>query len=657
MSLRPNRFTIAAAVAALAIGALAPLSAAAAPPTSPGGAQRLTGLVFADGAAVRDSQVTLLAAGATPGSATALQTVRTDRGGRFAFTVPAGVDADDVLYATATGGTSGGRALGGDVELAASLGDIRTGRITINELTTVAAGYALAQFAAGGSLGGGEPGLGNAAKMTRNMVDPTTGALTRFFLTAPNGDSTEALATFNSLASIIAGCVARTNDCARFLDAATDAWGVRPATTWQAMTLLPTNPSGDPVAVMAQVPSDPLFQPTRTAPPAGWYIALKFWGDGRQFNGPGNLAFDSKGRVWANTNATWARTILGVCPGDEIFMLDPYSAGQPLTSYSGGGLSGSGFGISLDPQERVWATNFGFTSIGCRDPQPPPANSVSLFSPEGDALSPDPEGYLDGPISYPQGVKSDTDGDVWIANCGNSNLVVYRGGDPAQSEVVGSDMTYTFDVAQNAAGDIFVTSNQLDAVYAFDQDGTLLSPDGYGDATTLSKPLGIASDSLGNVWVANSGVVDIPCRPGGIFLAPTDESTFDASMSQVSADGTVTQFEGGGMTVPWGIAVDGDDNVWVANFFGQRVSHLCGARVETCPSGEAGAEISPAETGYFFDGLQRNTGVQIDGSGNVWLANNWKTVPEVRTGPYGDGLIVFLGMAEPIAMPLIGTPQ
>ena len=111
------------------------------------------------------------------------------------------------------------------------------------------------------------------------------------------------------------------------------------------------------------------------------------------------------------------------------------------------------------------------------------------------------------------------------------------------------------------------------------------------------------------------------------------------------------------MTVPWGIAVDGDDNIWVANFFGQRVSHLCGARVETCPTGEAGAEISPAETGYFFDGLQRNTGVQIDGSGNVWLANNWKTVPEVRTGPYGDGLIVFLGMAGPIAMPLIGTPQ
>ena len=86
-----------------------------------------------------------------------------------------------------------------------------------------------------------------------------------------------------------------------------------------------------------------------------------------------------------------------------------------------------------------------------------------------------------------------------------------------------------------------------------------------------------------------------------------------------------------------------------------RPTDSCGARVETCPSGQIGAEISPAETGYLFDGLQRNTGVQIDASGNVWLTNNWKTVPEA-TNQYGDGLVVFLGVAAPIAMPLIGTP-
>lgn len=136
--------------------------------------------------------------------------------------------------------------------------------------------------------------------------------------------------------------------------------------------------------------------------------------------------------------------------------------------------------------------------------------------------------------------------------------------------------------------------------------------------------------------------------PGGIRLHGT--------MARVDLHGKVTQFGGAGMTMPWGIAVDGDDNIWVANFFGERLSHLCGARVETCPTGHVGDEISPTQTGYFFNGLQRNTGVQIDASGNVWLANNGKTIPTPAT-QYGDGLVVFLGAAAPIAMPLVGTPK
>jgi hypothetical protein len=127
------------------------------------------------------------------------------------------------------------------------------------------------------------------------------------------------------------------------------------------------------------------------------------------------------------------------------------------------------------------------------------------------------------------------------------------------------------------------------------------------------------------------------------------------SVVQVGPDGSVRKFRGAGMTIPWGIAVDGDDNIWVANFTGERLSHLCGARADTCPKRRAGAALSP-DAGYSFDGLQRNTGVQIDPSGNVWLTNNWIKVP-VQVDPFGDGLVVYLGMAAPVRTPLIGTPQ
>lgn len=363
----------------------------------------------------------------TSGAAAAPPTAAAPAGessGRFVTAVPRSVGPDAVLYVTATGGTAGIRPLPPAVELAASLGDIRSGKVTVNELTTVAAGFSLAQFAGGGSLGGTAPGISNAAKMPRNLVDPRTGARTRFLLSAPNGSSTETLATFDSLASIISGCVADAGRCARFLDAATDAWGTRPATTWQAMTLLPTNPSGAPEKIFAQVPRHPRFTPVRTTPPAGWYLALKFWGNGHQFNGPGNLAFDSAGRVWTNTNATWAPTLRGVCPGTSIFRLDPYSPGRPVVTFSGGGLNGSGFGISLDAAENVWVTDYGFTGPLC--PTPPTSDSASEFSPSGTALSP-PAGYRNGPLSWPQGVESDADGDIWIANCGDDNVVEYPG--------------------------------------------------------------------------------------------------------------------------------------------------------------------------------------------------------------------------------------
>ena len=119
-------------------------------------------------------------------------------------------------------------------------------------------------------------------------------------------------------------------------------------------------------------------------------------------------------------------------------------------------------------------------------------------------------------------------------------------------------------------------------------------------------------------------------------------------------DGTLTKYAGAGLTIPWGIAVDSDDTIWVANFTGQRVSHLCGARVATCPTGVAGDPISPSG-GYAFDGLQRNTGVQIDPSGNVWAHQQLEEDPlpgqPVRPWP---GRLPRHGGAGPY--PLIG-PQ
>jgi hypothetical protein len=125
-------------------------------------------------------------------------------------------------------------------------------------------------------------------------------------------------------------------------------------------------------------------------------------------------------------------------------------------------------------------------------------------------------------------------------------------------------------------------------------------------------------------------------------------------------------FTGGGITLPWGIAVDGNDTVWVFNFGAVKVgtstttptgiSRFCGVDTKKCPPGmRVGDPISP-DTGYRSDSLQRITGGQIDPSGNVWLTNNWKIDSDGFVNPGGNAVVIAIGAAAPVKTPLIGPP-
>ena len=138
-------------------------------------------------------------------------------------------------------------------------------------------------------------------------------------------------------------------------------------------------------------------------------------------------------------------------------------------------------------------------------------------------------------------------------------------------------------------------------------------------------------------------------------------------VSMVRPDGTVLPPFDGGKSIngPWGIAIDGNDNVWVANAFGRSVIQLCGARLENCPPGaKTGDPISPP--GGYIGGLQIITDVAIDPAGNVWVANNWdrpdegfkkEPDPALSTRFGGNGTVVFFGLAKPVKTPLIGPPR
>jgi hypothetical protein len=536
-----------------------------------------------------------------------------------------------VVYALA----DGGRARAGDALRLMVVADPRTGaprRLTINEGTTVASAYALSRFLRGARVSGPAIGLRNAAATARGLADPATGRVGAILATAPNGTATDSLATFRTLADVLAGCTGGApRDCRALFRAAAPPRGPAPRDTLAAAHAIALNPAHD-VRRIHRLAKGGAHGPLLTRAPSSWVLSLKHTAGG--FDGPGRMAFDSLGNIWVTNNFQPP----GTGPGLYAVALDPTGRPRLGGAVGGGGVMGVWWGIAVDQRDRVWLSNFtGDDPNSFTSPAFQGGDAAALFAMDGTALS-GPDGITAGNLRAPQGIAVDQRGNVYIANHLGPSVTMYPGGDPSQAKVItGGGLYKPFAVAVDGGGNVWVGNGAIDA--GVQGSLTRISPDGQaaGPFTIgrMRSPQGIAIDSAGDIWVA---------------------SLVDDNVTRVGPDGRVKgRYRAPSLGGPWGVAIDGDDNVWVASFPDQKLTQLCGRRVANCPPGtRTGQPISPPLAGYTNGGLQHLTAVQIDQSGNVWVANNWENiVPTVG----GDGLVEFIGAAAPVATPLIGPPR
>lgn len=571
----------------------------------------LYGRVASGDIAIAGADVTVFAG--SKNGARKLAEGKTNPVGNFQLRYPEPGNSD-VVYVVAEGGAAGDEDPNAAIRLLAVVAG--PPRYTqINELTTVAGAYALAQFLDGKHVSGPKPGLPNAGATFFNIATPD-GKPGGVISMPPNGPKTEALATLNSLADILSTCVRSASGCDPLFTAATPPSGSKPTNTLSAAQAIALNPAADPAALFALLPESPPYKPVLKDGPTAWTIALKYTAGG--FDGPGAMAFDKNANIWVTNNfmppATTASNRMTVLNpvGKPIF-------GSPITS---GGLDGTGWGIVVADGGRVWAGNYH-------------GGSMSEFNKLGRPLTED--GFAQKQLSKVQGLAVDFDGTVWAASNGNDRVVRFKDGDRNKTKVItAGGIENPFAISVDADNNVWVANaGKSGSVTKLDSRGTPFKGSPFKLAGK-SSPKGIAVDGAGNVWVADF-------LGDAVWVLDNNGKKIAGSpISVPSMDGA------------WGLALDGDENVWVAGFLVRRVTKLCGRNTETCPPGSKMGDVISPPGGFQSEAFQHLTGVSVDPSGNLWVANNWKRLDPIEGG---DGLVALIGIAAPVKTPLVGPPQ
>ena len=165
--------------------------------------------------------------------------------------------------------------------------------------------------------------------------------------------------------------------------------------------------------------------------------------------------------------------------------------------------------------------------------------------------------------------------------------------------------------------------NNGGVVSTFAGSGSLGSANGTGTAASFWNPYGVGADSAGNVYVADTGNEIIrEITPGGVVSTLAGSG----SSGSVNATGTAASF-----FTPAGVAADSAGNVYVADTDNHMIRKITsGGVVSTLAgSGSAGSANGTGTAASF--GLPE--GVAVDFSGNVYVADaNNQLIRKITSG-------------------------
>ncbi len=635
----------------------------------------VSGHVMGAGAPIAGATVTLYAA--SESAPAELANGQTDADG--AFKLDAGHADGRVLYLVAKGGTpkaAGAKGAGDALALMTLLKTTHPKAITINELTTVASVFAAAQFINGGAISGEPLGLRIAAGNVPNFVDLATGGWGKVIVDPLNSFQTTTLANFNTLGSLVSASfmVASDDWRARYLKIATPPGGATPKNTLEAMADISRAPwastkefvrivrrSLPATAESAGTAQGTLravsrLRPGRLRPQSlllGRWKLLSWTAHVRC----GGQPLD--GQNWMPGSQSGVIHNIG---GGTVKLAPNGTALSPaITGFTGMGVDGIGWGtgVALD---KVWVTSFN-GSIGVMDFNGNPIGKESDF----------PTAGKNGGL---QGVGIAPNGDVWIADAVKDQLLYFPGGRVKDGRIVQvKGLNSPFSIVIDNQNCVWVGNALSYTIVRFPADDPSKAESINAGGVSVR---GIALDSKGNVWSASLIALDFPppviprgseimtqFQIAGLDIFHYATAAHPSGVVQLTRpDGShpvPKGFSAPPINVPWGLSIDGNDDVWFGNFLGRGVILMAGEDTKEHPVGTKTGDVIHQ---FQSSSIQMITEVAIDPAGNVWAANNWNQADAVlaynpdrltSTQGGGSGITVIYGVAAPVKTPLLGT--